>query len=251
MRKLRPLPISENEKARLASILHYDILDTRYEKDLDDLTSFTASLFKVPIALITIIDEKRQWFKSNYGLAIHETERSISFCQYTILGNEILEVEDALKDERFTENPLVTGDPNIRFYCGAPLINEEGFAMGSLALIDKKPRKLTKNEKRTLLLLTRQVLNYFELTMKKKELEKEKLLLEVRVKERTLDLELKVTELENRDKKLISLNSELSRFIYKLSHDLLGPLKSIQGLTNLAINEAKSIISYMKPYPRK
>jgi signal transduction histidine kinase len=242
------LPIPSDEKARLASVIHYDILDSSYEKDLDELTAFAASIFHVPIVLITILDEQRQWFKSNYGLNVQETERSVSFCQYTIMDKGIFEIEDAMKDERFSKNPLVLEMPNIRFYCGAPLINEAGFAMGSLALIDTVPRKLTEDEKNTLLLLTKQVLNFFELTMKKKELEQEKILLQERVIDRTKELEGKVSELEIRDKKLISLNSELSRFIYKLSHDLLGPIKSIQGLTNLALNESKeeNVIEYLE-----
>lgn len=239
MERKNPLPLPEGEKERLAAVLDYDVLNTEYEKDLDDLTAFAANLFNVPIVLVTILDEKRQWFKSNYGMSVKETERSISFCQYTILQKDIFEVENAVQDERFSENPLVLEKPNIRFYAGIPLINERGFAIGSLALIDQKPRKLSTDEKNVLNLLGKQVLNFFELTMKKKELEKEKTLLEKHVDERTAKIKQQLVELEKRDNQLISLNSELTRFIYKLSHDLLGPLKSLQGLINLSLQEAK------------
>jgi signal transduction histidine kinase len=228
-----------DEVDRIRSILNYEILDTANEEQLDELTKLTASIFQVPIVLITIIDEKRQWFKSNYGLSIKETARSISFCQYTILGKEIFEVENALQDERFEDNPLVTKDPNIRFYCGAPLINEEGYKMGSLALIDRHPRKLDSNQKKTLKLLAQQVVNNFELKMQKKQLENEKLLLETRVAERTKELEEKILLLDKRDKKLDSLNNELNRLIYKASHDLMGPLKTMQGVINLALHETE------------
>ncbi|WMJ73591.1 GAF domain-containing sensor histidine kinase [Cytophagaceae bacterium ABcell3] len=237
MKKIRKLPIPKNEQKRLESILDYDFLDAHYEKDLDQLTTFASKLFNVPIVLITIIDEKRQWFKSNHGLSVKETERSISFCQYTIMGEDIFEIENTHKDDRFSSNPLVTHEPEIRFYAGTPLINEKGYAMGSLALIDKQPRKLSEEEKKNLKLLGKQVIVFFELTMNKKALEKEKELLEKRVIERTQEINKQYEELEIRDKKLVSLNNELSRFIYKLSHDLLGPIKSLQGLTNLALDQ--------------
>jgi signal transduction histidine kinase len=232
---LPPLPDNENE--RLLSILNYEILDTENEEQLDELTHLAASIFKVPIALITIIDQNRQWFKSNYGLNVKQTERSISFCQYTIMSEDIFEVENALADDRFVDNPLVTKDPHIRFYCGTPLINEEGFKMGSLALIDRVPRKLDANQRKVFKLLAQQIVNNFELKMKKRQLEKEKSLLEDKVAERTKELEQKISQLKKRDEKLLSLNNELNSLIYKASHDLMGPIKTMQGIVHLALNE--------------
>lgn len=248
MPKSVSLPVPVNEQERLESILNYDVLDTARDEELDQLTHLTANIFKVPIAVITIIDEKRQWFKSNFGLGIKETARSLSFCQYTIMSDEIFEVENALKDERFADNVLVTSDPNIRFYCGAPLINEKGFGMGSLAIVDKVPRKLTDDEKNVLKLLAQQVINHFELHLKKKELEEEKQTLEQKIRERTQELQQKLAELKKRDEKVYSLNNELNRFIYKASHDLLGPLKTMQGLTNLALKETReeNILEYLE-----
>lgn len=243
-----PLPIPPEEDQRLLSLLSYEILDTSNEEQLDELTRLTASIFQVPIALITVIDHDRQWFKSNFGLSLKQTARSISFCQFTIMSNAIFEVENTLTDERFVNNPLVIQDPYLRYYCGAPLMNEKGYRMGALAILDRVPRKLEAGQEKTLKLLARQVVNFFELNMKKKELEKEKLHLEERVMQRTRELEEKMAELKQRDEKLISVNNELNRLIYRASHDLLGPLKTLQGITHLAIQEAnvENIHNYLR-----
>jgi two-component system, sensor histidine kinase len=234
----QPMPITPfNEKERLQSVLDYGILNTDSQEELDGLTVLASNIFKVPIVLITIIDENRQWFKSNFGLTIKETERSISFCQYTILSRDIFEVEDTLLDDRFRDNPLVTGEPHMRYYCGAPITNERGFGMGSLALIDREPRKLGTEELHTLKLLAQQIMNFFELNMKRKELQLQKDLLEERVRQRTWDLEQKVQELSQRDQTILTINNELSRLIYKASHDLLGPLRTMEGLLNIALSE--------------
>ncbi|MFN6944114.1 MAG: ATP-binding protein [Cytophagaceae bacterium] len=256
MKKLNPLPVPKDEQARLNAVFEYGILDSAYDKDLDELTEFASKLYNVPIVLITILDENRQWFKSNYGLGVHETHRSISFCQYTIMEKDVFVVEDAVEDERFKANPLVLGFPNIRFYAGSPLINEKGFSLGSLALIDSKPRKLTEEDKHNLQLLGKQVINFFELAVRKHELEKDKELLEKKVAERTQKVQKQIVELEKRDERLSSLNNELNRFIYKLSHDLLGPIKSLQGLTNLALQqvepgEVKTYLELMKKTENK
>lgn len=209
----------EREEDRIESLKSYQILDTAAEEDLDELTALAAALCKAPIALITLVDEDRQWFKSKCGLDIDQTERSVSFCQYTIKGHEIFEIPDALKDDRFSSNPLVLGEPYIRFYCGAPLINEAGYVLGSLCIIDRKPKKLTAHQKKTLALFAKQVVTHFELTKQKALLERQKLELEERVLERTSDLN--------------EINQELNTFIYKASHDLRGPLATILGLAQL------------------
>lgn len=136
--------LPENETERLAALRHYAILDTPPELAFERLTSLVARLFVAPIALITLIDQDRQWFKSCYGLEIHQTERHIAFCAHTILKNEVMVVPDATKDPRFTNNPLVVGPPHIRFYAGAPLQTSDGFNLGALCVIDTIPRKLSQ-----------------------------------------------------------------------------------------------------------
>lgn len=162
-------PVPANEKQRQAALEEYTILDTLPEEDLDAITLLASEICQSPIALITLIDNDRQWFKSQIGIGGQQTERSASFCQYTILGKEIYEVTDAQKDSLFVENPFVTGDPNVRFYAGAPLLSPEGFALGSLCVIDQVPKTLTAKQKEALASLSRLVMNQFELRKQKNE----------------------------------------------------------------------------------
>jgi two-component system, sensor histidine kinase len=232
-------PIPVNEEQRLQSVLEYQILDTEEVPELNGLTRLAAGIFNVPMVLITILDETRQWFKSRYGLDLQETSRTISFCQYTILGSEVLQVPDAVKDARFCDNPLVTGGPNIRAYIGAPLINREGFRMGSLALLDRVPRNLSEAQKETLKLLATFVVNQFELHRSRIELEREKQQLEKAVKDRTAEIESKLNLLKESDRALNVANQDFSRFVYKASHDLRGPLRTMLGITDLALSEVR------------
>ncbi|MGC8120343.1 ATP-binding protein [Marinobacter sp. VGCF2001] len=139
-----------NEAERLSALEAMELLDTPAEERFDRVTRLAASLFDVPIALVSLVDKDRQWFKSCYGLGAKQTGRDISFCGHSILGAETFVVEDALKDERFADNPLVTGDPKIRFYAGAPLKDRSGYRMGTLCIIDRKPRILTPSEQNSL-----------------------------------------------------------------------------------------------------
>lgn len=135
-----------NEKERIAALRSLDILDTGPEERFDRLTRMAKRMFDVPIALVSLVDENRQWFKSRVGLDACETGRDISFCGHAILGNEIFVIEDAQADERFADNPLVTGAPLIRFYAGAPLRHISGHKMGTLCLIDTVPRSLSEED---------------------------------------------------------------------------------------------------------
>lgn len=153
----------DQEAARLEALRQYQILDTPSEQAYDDFTLLASSICEVPIALISLVDAERQWFKSKVGLEVSETARNISFCGHTILSNETLVVNDALSDSRFAYNPLVTSDPSIRFYAGAPLISPEGHALGSLCVIDRQPRVLLASQKTALEALARQVVSQLEL----------------------------------------------------------------------------------------
>ena len=140
----------DNEAHRIATLRELRILDTPPEERFDRITSAAQRLFDVPIALVSLVDENRQWFKSCYGLSAAETPRDISFCGHAILGADVLVIEDALQDPRFADNPLVTGDPNIRFYAGCPLRANSGDALGTLCIIDRKPHLFDQRHRRTL-----------------------------------------------------------------------------------------------------
>jgi anti-sigma regulatory factor (Ser/Thr protein kinase) len=153
-----------DEQARLAALRRYRILDTEPEQRFDDLTMLASHICDTPISLITLIDSNRQWFKSKVGLAVPETDRSVAFCAHAIQEpGEIMQVPDATDDERFRDNPFVTGEPNIRFYAGAPLVTPDGHALGTLCVVDVKPRKLTDAQLRALDALRRQAESLLEL----------------------------------------------------------------------------------------
>ena len=143
-------PLPPNEEQRLAELRRYAVLDTPPEKAFDNITELAARIFKVPIATVTLIDEDRQWFKSCFGLETREVGRNIAFCAHAILRDEVMVVPDARADARFAGNPLVTGAPHIRFYAGAPLRTASGLNLGTLCIIDTKPRRLTKGDSATL-----------------------------------------------------------------------------------------------------
>lgn len=169
---MKSAPIPENEDERLAELLSYDVLDTEAEQLFDDLTSLASQICETPIALISLIDPDRQWFKSRVGLDAQETSRDIAFCSHAILQDEIFEVPDAAEDPRFHDNPLVTGSPDIRFYAGAPLITPSGHAIGTLCAIDKKPRQITDEQRASLKTLSKAVVAHLELKRKNRELER-------------------------------------------------------------------------------
>jgi PAS domain S-box-containing protein len=167
------LPIPDNESERLKALYKYNILDSFSEEEFDRLAKLASIICGVPIALITLIDKERQWFKANIGLEGTETQRSVSFCQYAIMSDELMEVKDATKDKRFVNNPFVTHDPNVRFYAGQPLIDPDGYALGSLCVIDRKAGALTKEQQEALSLLAEEVVS--QIVSRQKSAERDKL----------------------------------------------------------------------------
>lgn len=155
-----PLPADEPE--RLAAVRRFAMLDTPAEHDFDDLTLLASNICETPISLITLLDTGRQWFKSRVGLDATETPRTISFCGHAILDKQLFEVPDTYDDQRFVDNPLVVGEPNIRFYAGAPLITSDGYRLGTLCVIDRKPRSLSARQRAALEALSRQVVRQME-----------------------------------------------------------------------------------------
>lgn len=145
-----PAPIPSNESERIASLRRMLLLSTPDEEGFDRVTRTAQRLFKVPIALVSLIDENRQWFKSCIGLPVRETGRDVSFCGHAILNNELFVIEDARKDARFADNPLVTSPPHVIFYAGRPLRNAEGFNVGTLCIIDHEPRLFSDDDRRSL-----------------------------------------------------------------------------------------------------
>src|SRR5690606_19353747 len=210
--------LPENEKERIAELKKYNLLDTLSENDFDNITSLTAIICEVPVSLITLLDTDRNFYKSHYGLDFNQSPRNISFCGHAILKNEeIFIVEDATKDERFKDNQLVN-EANAVFYAGVPLINPNGFKLGTLCIYDNNPRKLTTIQIASLKALAKQVVILFELRKKNNLL----------------------TEFQ---KELQARNERLNNFAHVVSHDLKSPLANITSLTRLLREENSKNLS--------
>ncbi len=157
-------PVPANEARRLQVLRDYGILDSLPERAYDDFAKLASAICGTPIALITLLDEQRQWFKASIGLDVSETPRSQAFCAHAIMApGEVLTVGDATLDDRFASNPLVTSDPNIRFYAGAPLVAPTGEALGTICAIDREPRELTTVQLESLQILSTEIIAQLEL----------------------------------------------------------------------------------------
>jgi len=206
------------ETERLAELKSYNILDTLPDQDYDGLTKIAAQICDVPIALISLVDNDRQWFKSSFGLEATETPRDLSFCGHAINDKDnALIVEDARKDQRFFDNPLVVGGPKVIFYTGVPLKSSNGLPLGTLCVIDSKPRVLSDSQNEALTALSKQVVNLLALRKKNFKLN---------------DL---VTQLEEK-------NSDLEQFAYAASHDIKSPLSNISNLAGMFLADYKDKI---------
>jgi GAF domain-containing protein len=156
-----PIPI-KNEAARVEALHKYAILDTEPEQAFDDLVLLASFVCKTPMAMISLVDEDRQWFKSKVRISVSETPREIAFCATAIQQPDVFVVPDTLKDERYRNNPLVVSEPNVRFYAGAPLIDEDGHALGTICVVDRVPREFVPDQQAALKALSRLVLAQLE-----------------------------------------------------------------------------------------
>ena len=168
-------PLPGDEAARLAALRRYDILDTPAERDFDELAAMAAHVCGAPMALVSLVDAERQWFKARIGLAAAETPRAIAFCAHAILAPDLMVVRDALADARFAANPLVTAEPRIRFYAAAPLVTPDGYALGTLCVLDRVPRDLMPEQAQALRALSRQAVDQLELRRSRAELARARL----------------------------------------------------------------------------
>jgi signal transduction histidine kinase len=202
--RMLPADLPKDEIERLKTLLKYDILDTEVEKVFDDLTELASEICETPIALISLVDSERQWFKSRVGLDAEETPRDIAFCSHAILQKSVFEVTDTHEDHRFIDNPLVLDDPSIRFYAGAPLLSPSGHAIGTLCVISDKPKKLNSHQRKTLEILGREVISQLELRLQLSQLEK--------------------------------ANERKTEYLSSLSHELRTPLHAIISISQLMLN---------------
>lgn len=185
----------EFDQKRLKALRQYDILDTFPEQDYDDMTRLAAIICNTPLALVSLVDKDRQWFKSRHGLGAEETHRQHSFCSHAIISpDEPFVVEDSRLDDRFKDNPLVTGAPDVIFYAGIPLKSHDGYGIGSFCVIDNVPRKLTDNQMEALKILARQVTNLLEMRRAKAEMDIRVELLDLKARKLDETIAKKVAE---------------------------------------------------------
>lgn len=201
-----------NESERLRALRSYAVLDTMSEKEYDQLTTIASEICGCSMSLISLVDDERQWFKSRVGLEATETERDFAFCAHAIHNpGRPLIVEDARTDPRFHDNPLVKGNPHLVFYAGIPLVNDDGYALGTLCVLDQKPKHLSESQIRALNALSDQVMALLELRRSK------------------LALEQSMLKLEQK-------NKDLEQFAFIAAHDLKSPLNGISTLTELLLS---------------
>ena len=202
-------PLPANEQERLRALKEYHILDTIPEAEFDAITHLASEICHTPVAMVTLVDAHRQWFKSKHGSLASETSRDLSFCAHAInTPYEVFIVPDASKDERFADNPLVTGEPNIIFYAGVPLVNPEGYALGTLCISDSQPKELSKKKIKALQSLARLVVAQFEQRKN-------------------------IIHLRHSQDELRNAYADLESFSTIAAHDLKSPLNNIITITHL------------------
>ena len=228
------IPYTEKEKNRIAKLIELNILDTPEEDDFNDIVKLASQICEVPISLISLVDDTRQWFKAKVGLAASETPREWAFCAHAVDSNSFLQVEDATKDVRFFDNPLVVGSPDIRFYAGYPLKTSDNIALGTLCVIDTKPKELNQFQVNALETLANQVIKNIELRLSNKHLAQN------------------LQTIAQQNVELDKANDTKRKLISILSHDLRSPLSNLQNFiylfenNALDANEQKEILNGVK-----
>ncbi|HZH67362.1 MAG TPA: GAF domain-containing protein [Flavisolibacter sp.] len=242
---MKLIPVLPNEKERIEALKSYGILDTPPEAEYDALTSLASKICGTPISLITLVDDTRQWFKSAHGTEVRETPREHAFCTHAILNpQETLVIPDLRKDERFWDNPLVSGDPHVVFYAGVPLTDNNGFAIGSLCVLDVKEHRLNEFQLNALRTLAGQVVTIMQLQRRNKNIQTFQKLLEERITELEEAVRLTITTApavnqltqtlaalqQNHAATLSAEGKELAEKAEKTAFRISGVLEQVRGM---------------------
>lgn len=252
-------PLPPDEAGRIEALNRYQILDTECEPAFDDLTAIAAHICDTPIALVSLMDTDRLWFKSIEGLNVSQIPRELAFCSYTICQPQgMLIIPNTLEDERFATNPLVTSDPNIRFYAGTPLVTSDGFALGTLCALDRVPRQLTEKKIQALQALGRQVMSQMELRLNLTKLERNiihRQEVEETLRQTNWRLNTTLKKLRHTQSQLIHSEkmSSLGQTVAGIAHEINNPVNFIHANLNYVNNYVQNIFDllalYQQHYP--